>query len=160
MKMAIDAQLVLRNHARRMLIGAAEVGRWSVVIPATAAAMATLSHTKVARGYALKKVKWELRLAGREVTKEELGLQVEDRIEWLSATFTRWMDDEPKRNDRALEIGQRTRRARRVATELVEAGVVDDSDDRRWGRRRRPLRTGGSVSRRAHTRSRAETSKR
>ena len=130
--MAIDAQVILRNHARRMLLGAAEVGGWDVVLPVTAALMAKQNCAKVVRGYARKKVDWELALAGQEMSDEARGLLVHERVQASSAAFARWLDQEPRRNDRLFEIGERTRRAEGVAMELDEAGVVDDPDDTRW----------------------------
>ena len=132
MKIAVDAQIMLRNHARRMVLGAAEVARWSVVVPATAAVMAKLHYAKVAKGYVTKKVEWEVELAQRAVSDEALGLLIHDRLEQVSAGFGQWLENEPMRNDRVFEIGQRTRSAQGVAMELDRAGVVDDPRDTRW----------------------------
>ena len=41
---ALDAQLLLRNHARRMLFGAAEFGCWNLLVPTTTAVMARASR--------------------------------------------------------------------------------------------------------------------
>ena len=132
MKIAVDAQIMLRNHARRMVLGAAEVARWGVVVPATAAVMAKLHYAKVAKGYVARKVEWEVELAQRTVSDEALGLLIHDRLEQVSAEFGQWLGSESMRNDRVFEIGQRTRSAQGVAMELDRAGVVDDPRDTRW----------------------------
>ena len=132
MKMAVDAPIMLRNHARRMVLGAAEVGRWDVVLPTTAAVMAKLHCARVAKGYVTKKIEWDIELSGREISDEALGLLIHDQLEKVSAGFGQWLDSEPLRNDRVFEIGERTRRAQGVAMELDRAGVVQDRKDTRW----------------------------
>ena len=46
MRIAIDAQIMLRNHARRMIIGAAEFGRWNVVVRSSVAGGNSLLASK------------------------------------------------------------------------------------------------------------------
>ena len=140
MRIAIDAQIMLRNHARRMIIGAAEFGRWNVVVPITAATIAKMHYAKVSTNYVTKKTVWDSKLAGEEISDEALGLRIHDALERTSAGFAQWIDDESRRNDRIFEIGERTRKAQGVAMELARAKVVDDPPGHTVGGRRRPLR--------------------
>ena len=132
MRIALDAQIMLRNHARRMIIGAAEFGRWNVVVPITAATIAKMHYAKVSTNYVTKKTVWDSKLAGEEISDEALGLRIHDALERTSAGFAQWIDDESRRNDRIFEIGERTRKAQGVAMELARAKVVDDPQDTRW----------------------------
>ena len=133
MRVAIDAQIVLRNHARRMIIGAAEVGGCDVILPVTCVTMAKTHYDKVARSYVAKKTKWDLATQGRELSDEDFAELVADRLDRVCAGFSRWLDEEPQRNDGAFRIAQRTRRARTLAIELANANVVIDPKDTRWG---------------------------
>lgn len=132
MKIAVDAQVVLRNHARRMVFGAAEAANCDVVLPVTVAVMAKMHYAKVSTKYVTNKTMWELALAGKEISDEGLGLLIHERLTRVSAGFARWIDEEPKRNDRIFEIGERTRWAQGVAMELARAQVVADPTDMRW----------------------------
>ena len=87
MRIALDAQIMLRNHARRMIIGAAEFGRWNVVVPITAATIAKMHYAKVSTNYVTKKTVWDSKLAGEEISDEALGLRIHDALERTSAGF-------------------------------------------------------------------------
>ena len=150
MRIAVDAQIMLRNHARRMIIGAAELARWNVVVPITAATMAKMHYAKVSTNYVTKKTVWDSKLAGEEISDEALGLRIYDALEKTSAGFAQWIDDESRRNDRIFEIGDRTRKAQGVAMELARAKVVDDPQDTRWEVGEDPYVIAEALEARAH----------
>ena len=133
MKIAIDAQILMRNHARRMVLGAAECASAGVVLPETATAMAKLHYHRVAARYVEKVVVWSAAAANEALDEERLGLRIHDRIEQTTQGFARWLDDEQERNDGRFERAPRTRTSQGVARELSAAGVVCDADDTRWG---------------------------
>lgn len=133
MKIALDAQVLMRNHARRMLIGAAEVGGHEVVLPVTAVTMAKLHYADVVRGYVTKRTIFETETAQKRLGDAALGRLVAERVSKLSNGFAAWIDAEPRRNDGAFSIGERTRSAQGVAMELARAQVVIDPKDIRWG---------------------------
>lgn len=133
MQVAIDAQIVLRNHARRMVFGAAEVGGCSVILPVTCVTMAKTHYDRVARSYVAKKTRWDLAATGDTLTDEDFAELVAERLQRVCAGFSQWLDDEPQRNDAAFQIAERTRSARTLAIELAEANVVIDPQDTRWG---------------------------
>ena len=131
-KIAIDTQLMLRNHARRMLLGAAEAAEHEVLLPETAATMASLKYHRVARKYVERSLKWENPTQWRETSEEERIRLIEERLTTACNGFAQWLEEEPRRNDAAFRIAPRTRTCMQVAIELARAGVVDDDDDRRW----------------------------
>ena len=131
-KIAIDAQLMLRNHARRMLLGAAEAAAHEVLLPETAAVMARLNYHRVARKYVERSLKWDNPAQWREISEEERIRRIEARLTGACNGFAQWLDEEPRRNDAAFRIAPRTRTCVQVAIELARAGVVDDDDDARW----------------------------
>ena len=133
MQVAIDAQIVLRNHARRMVFGAAEAGGCNVILPVTCVTMAKTHYDKVARSYVAKKTKWDLAATGDTLTDEDFAELVAERLQRVCAGFSQWLDDESQRNDAAFQIAERTRSARSLAIELAEANVVIDPQDTRWG---------------------------
>ena len=131
-KIAIDTQLMLRNHARRMLLGAAEAAKHEVLLPETAATMASLKYHRVARKYVERSLKWENPTQWRATGEEERIRLIEERLTAACNGFARWLEEEPRRNDAAFRIAPRTRTCMQLAIELARAGVVDDDDDRRW----------------------------
>jgi len=130
--MALDAQLLLRNHARRMLFGAAEFGRWNLLVPTTAAVMARTHYAKVIRAYVTRQTEFEANRRNEPLSDEVLGRQIYDRLTQASAGFGTWLDTEPKRNDALFTIVERTRAAQGLAMELARARVIEDDDDTRW----------------------------
>ena len=133
MRIAIDAQILMRNHARRTVFGMAEVCGVDVVLPQTVVAMAKQHYATVCAKYVRKAIEWESDLAGEVIDDEAMGLRVHDATERLGYGFAKWLDDEPKRNDGRFTVAPRTRKAQGVAMEISNEGVVDDPEDRRWG---------------------------
>lgn len=131
--MGLDAQLLLRNSARRMLFGAAEFGGWNLLVPTTAAVMARTHYAGVISGYITRKIEFEADQNKEHLSDEAIGLQIHDAVAKASVGFSQWLDDEPQRNDRLFEIVERTRSAQGLAMELFRARVIDDPKDTRWG---------------------------
>ena len=131
-KIAIDTQLMLRNHARRMLLGAAEAAKHEVLLPETAATMASLNYHRAAHKYVERSLKWDNPAQWRATSEEERIRLIEERLTAACNGFARWIEEEPRRNDAAFRIAPRTRTCMQLAIELARAGVVDDDDDRRW----------------------------
>ena len=133
MKIAIDAQILMRNHARRMVLGAAECAGATVVLPETAATMATLSYHRVAARYVKKVVVWDAHAAGEPLDDEVLGRRIQERMEKTTEGFAHWIEDEQRRNDGVFERAPRTKTGEALAWELSLNHVVDDPRDTRWG---------------------------
>lgn len=133
MKIAMDAQILVRNHARRTLLGTAELCSIHVVVPETALAMARIHYPKVCEEYVRKTLEWSDDSVERQTSDEEMGLRVHDATQKLGIGFARWLEEEALRNDGVFTKAPRTRRGQGVAMELRGAGVVDDPRDRRWG---------------------------
>ena len=133
MKIAIDAQILMKNHARRLILGAAECAGVGIVLPETAATMAKANYHRVAARYVEKVVLWNAESGVDPLDEERLGLRVQDRLDKVTAGFARWIEDEQQRNDGIFERAPRTRKNRGVARELSLSGVVDDPKDTRWG---------------------------
>ena len=132
MKIAIDAQILMKNHARRMVIGAAECASVSVVLPETAATMAKLHYHRVAERYVEKVVVWSAEAAQETLDEEAMGLRIQDKLDKVTDGFAHWLDEEQRRNDGIFERAPRTRRTQGVARELSLHGVVGDPKDTRW----------------------------
>lgn len=130
--MGVDAQLLLRNAARRMLFGAAELGGWNLLVPITAATMARTHYAKVIAGRITRTVEDEVARGDQHITDAQLGLRIYDALAQASIGFGRWLDTESQRNDRLFEIVERTRSAQGLAMELRRARVVEDENDTRW----------------------------
>lgn len=137
--MGLDAQLLLRNSARRMLFGAAEFGGWNLLVPTTAAVMARTHYAGVISGYITRKIEFEADQNKEHLSDEAIGLQIHDAVAKASVGFSQWLDDEPQRNDRLFEIVERTRSAQGLAMELFRARVIDDPKDTRSGSAKTPL---------------------
>ena len=133
MKIALDTQLVMRTQARRLITGAAEVAGAAVIVPETAAFFAKLHYHKVARRYVAKRVEWNAAEQGLELDDETQATQAMQLLETVTAGFSRWLDEEPGRNDGMIELGRRTPEAEVTAMELSIANVVVDPTDHRWG---------------------------
>jgi len=133
MKIAIDAQILLRNHARRTVLATAELCGVAVMLPETVVTMAKIHYATVCESYVRKALEWADDVAGKHTSAEEMGLRVHDATQKLGIGFGRWLDEETLRNDGMFTKAPRTRRGQGVAMELSEAGVVDDPGDRRWG---------------------------
>ena len=133
MKLALDTQLVLRTQARRILTGAAEVAGASVIIPETAAFFAKLHYHHVARPYVAKRIAWRAAEAGIGLDGEAEAAEATKLLNTVTTGFTRWLDEEPRRNDAMIGIGRRESAANVTAMELSIAGVVSDPSDHRWG---------------------------
>lgn len=133
MRVAVDAQIVLRNHARRMVFAAAESAGWDVLLPETTVIMAKTHYGRVSTQYVTNQVTWEIDLAEDTLDEEEVGHRIHERLERLTIGFAAWIDAEPKRNDRVFEVAPRTRQAKGLAMELAKAQVVVDPKDTRWG---------------------------
>ena len=133
MKIAIDAQILLRNHARRTVLATAELCEVAVMLPETVVTMAKIHYATVCENYVRRALEWADDVAGKHTSAEEMGLRVHDATQKLGIGFGRWIDEETLRNDGVFTKAPRTRRGQGVAMELSEAGVVDDPEDRRWG---------------------------
>ena len=132
MKIAIDAQIMMRNHARRMVLGAAECVGTAIILPETAAIMAKLNYHKVAARYVEKVVVWNAAANDQELDDEVLGIRIQDQLDKTTQGFADWLDNEQQRNDGMFERAPRTRKSQGVARELSLRGVVDDPTDTRW----------------------------
>ena len=95
--------------------------------------VATLVFTyhKVARRYVAKRVEWNAAEQGLELDDETQATQAMQLLETVTAGFSRWLDEEPGRNDGMIELGQRTPEAEVTAMELSIANVVVDPTDHR-----------------------------
>ena len=132
MKIAIDTQLLMRTHARRMLFGAAELASADIVVPETAAFFAKLHYHKVASRYVEKRVEWDAAVKGEDVDEETLARRASILLHTTTTGFTQWLDSEPLRNDSLMRTASRTPQATVIAMQLKLAGVVVDSKDHRW----------------------------
>ena len=132
MKIAIDTQILLRNHARRTVLGTAELCRVDVVIPETALIMAKVHYPAVCQSYVRNTLEWRDDNTGTQTSEEEMGLLVHDATQRLGIGFGRWLEEEALRNDGAFTKAPRNRRAQGLAMELSNAGVVVDPKDTRW----------------------------
>ena len=130
-RIAIDAQLLLRYHARRMLIAAAHTAGADVIVPRTAAAVAVQHYGKVSRSHVRRRITSEFAGAGARVSKDHLGEIILERAQRAQTGFGTWLETEAARNDGAFVIAERTRRAERVAGAIYMAGVVTDEKDER-----------------------------
>lgn len=92
MKIAIDARILMKNHARRMVTGAAECASVGVVLPETATTMAKLSYHRVAARYVEKVVVWSAEAAQETLSEDAMedwldGVQGEGRYEHVPRPF-------------------------------------------------------------------------
>ena len=133
MRIAVDTQIILRNHARRMVFAAAEVAGAQVILPITAVAMAKVNYARVSKEYVKKRLSWEEARERSEFSDEEWAKRLEDRLDQVAAGFSLWLDSESRRNDSYIQIVERSRKAKYLARELDLAGVVEDPKDTRWG---------------------------
>lgn len=133
MRIAIDAHILVRNHARRTLLGTAELCEAHVVVPQSVLAMAKLHYPTVSADFVRKTLKWDDAMAGKRTSSEAMGLRVHDVTQALGIGFARWLDEEIRRNDGVFTEAPRTRSGQGVAMELHAAGVVDDPRDQRRG---------------------------
>ena len=129
---AIDAQIVLRNHARRIVCGMAEACGVDVILPETVVTMAKHHYATVCESYVTRTLEWRNDIDGGPVDDEKMGLLIHDAVQRVAVGFGEWMDSEPQRNDALFTTAARTRRAQGLAMELARAGVVEDPEDRRW----------------------------
>ena len=150
MKIAVDAQIVLRNAARRMVFGSAELSGTDVIVPETTAEMAKQNYAKVSRHYIEDQVEWEDERNGTSWSSEKIGEEIAKRLARVVQGFERWIDDEPLRNDSAFSTAKRTPRAEALAMEIARAGVVTDPDDERWEIGEDPYVLGGALEAGAH----------
>lgn len=132
LKIAIDAQIMMKNHARRMVLGAAECAGTAIIVPDTAATMAKLHYHKVAARYVEKSIVWSAVANNEPIDEEALGLRIQDRLDKTTQGFAAWLDNEQQRNDGLFERAPRTQKTQGVARELSMHGVVDDPADTRW----------------------------
>ena len=132
-KLAIDANLLVRNATRRLMMGVAEVARFQVVIPATAAEVAKQVYRKVRAQDEKRRVEHDVDLRGAPENGKEASDQLAQALDNTQTGFAQWLDNEPLRNDAMIDIAASSERTREVASALLLAEVVDDPDDRRFG---------------------------
>ena len=132
-KLAIEANLLVRNATRRLMMGVAEIAKFRVVIPATAAEVGKQVYRKVRAGGERKRIEYEMELQGRPEEDGEATDKLTQALDNAEAGFAQWLESEPLRNDAMIEIAARNDRTRQVASALLLAEVVDDPDDRRFG---------------------------
>ena len=132
MKIAVDAQIVLRNAARRMVFGSAELAGVDVVVPETAAHFAKEHYRRVAKHYVIDRIEWENAREGTQWSEERMAEETAKQLAQVSAGFASWIDEEATRNDGIFTIATRTPKAQTTAMEIARAGVVDDPEDQRW----------------------------
>ena len=132
MKIAIGANILMKNHARRMVLGAAECAGSTVVLPETAAIMAKLNYRKVSTRYAENVVVWNARRAREPFDQQVLAPRIRDMLRQICEGFAQWLDDEQQRNDGIFERAPSTTKSQDVAHELSLNRIVDDPKDTRW----------------------------
>ena len=132
-KLAIDANLLVRNATRRLMMGVAEIAKFRVVIPATAAHVGKQVYRKVRAGGERKRIEYEMELEGRPEKGGEATDKLTQALDNAEAGFAQWLESEPLRNDAMIEIAASNDRTRQVASALLLAEVVEDPDDRRFG---------------------------
>ena len=132
MKIALDAQLILRTQARRMFFAAAEIAHCAIVLPATATEMAQLHYARVSRGTVTRRTEWELKRDRYRFDQETLSGIIAERLTKAEAGFRTWLATEPQRNRPLFTIGERSKSTAALAEELWLAGVVSDRKDQRW----------------------------
>ena len=129
-KLAIDANLLVRNATRRLMMGVAEVARFQVVIPATAAEVAKQVYRKVRAQGEKRRVEHDVDLRGAPENGKEASDQLTQALDNVETGFAQWLDNEPLRNDAMIDIAASSERTREVASALLLAEVVDDPDVR------------------------------
>ena len=132
-KIAVDANLLVRNAARRLILGTAELTGYGVIVPETADLMSRQVYRKVRGNGARAQVMYEMIKEGKDIHSEEGAERLKNRLDLQEAGFARWLDTEPERNDGVLERGLRTEQTRKTAAALLAAGVVEDAEDTRFG---------------------------
>ena len=150
LKVAIDAQIMMKNHARRMVLGAAECAGTAAIVPDAAATMAKLHYHRVEAIYVEKSIVWNTAANNERIDEEALGLRVQDRLEKTTRGFAAWLDNEQQRNDGLFERAPRTRKTQgavRIDDLEVHSGLQELSDPSVLGRTSPPpaiahLRTG------------------
>lgn len=150
MKIAVDTQTLLRNAARRMVFGGAELAGVDIVMPETAAHFAKSHYHKVSRHYIEDSVEWEDAQRDTPWSSERIGREIAERLEQASAGFGRWIDEEARRNDGVFTIAQRSPSAAATAMEIARAGAVKDPKDQRWEIGEDPFVLGEALEAGAH----------
>lgn len=150
MKIAVDAQILLRNAARRMVFGSAELAGVDVIVPETAVHFAKMHYGKVSRHYVEDSVEWDDARNETNWSDERIGKEIARRLAQVVSGFQKWMDEEPRRNDAVFAIATRSPKAEATAMEIARAGAVKDPEDQRWEIGEDPFVLGEALEAGAH----------
>ena len=107
-KLAVDANILVRNATRRLIVGVAEVSECAVVVPATASRSAKEVYRKVVGAQKGRQIEHEMMLEGKPTQGEEARRRLTERLDNAESGFAAWLEREPKVNSGLMEIAEST----------------------------------------------------
>lgn len=132
-KLAVDANILVRNATRRLITGVAEVSGYAVVVPATAGKSAKEVYRKVIAAQKAREVEYESMRQGEPAEGEEARRRLTEKLDNAEHGFAAWLESEPKVNSGMMETAESTQKTKDVASSLLLEEVVQDPKDERYG---------------------------
>ena len=130
--LALDTQLVIRTQARRMLSATAEATGCRIIVPATAAWLATHVYHFTVTKYLRTRTVHTLAAKGEPATEKEIATRVAPLVKQAVVGFAKWLENENRRNDSIIKTPTAPPSAEDLAIELSTSGVIRDPGDTRW----------------------------